>query len=329
MLVYRDAMTFGPDSTTEEVLEGIDLSGKQALVTGASGGLGAETARALASRGAAVTLAVRDVEKGEGVVESIHRSTGNPAVDLGTLELVSRASIREFAERWLARHDTLHILVNNAGIMACPLARNEQGWELQFATNHMGHFLLSCLLVPALRRGAPARIVNLSSGGHRFGEVDFDDPHFERRAYDKWTAYGQAKTANALFAVELNRRLHSQGITANAVHPGVIVTELGRHLVREDIEALGSRSPTGSLHYKKVEAGAATSVWAATSPELEGRGGLYLEDCHVGKENVEEVAVDGYQPWALDPDRAARLWALSEELLGERFDLDGSSFSAQ
>jgi NAD(P)-dependent dehydrogenase (short-subunit alcohol dehydrogenase family) len=314
-------MSFGRDTTTEQVLEGIDLTGRRAIVTGASGGLGAETARALASRGAAVTLAARNIGKAGEVAESIRTSTGNGNVDVVALELLEPASVRGFAKAWLADHDDLDILINNAGIMACPLGRNALGWEMQFATNHLGHFLLTCLLAPALRAGAPSRIVNLSSGGHRFGGMDFDDPHFENREYDKWSSYGQSKTANVLFSVELTRRLGGDGVTANAVHPGVIMTELARHMEPADIETLQSRAPKGGLAFKPVEAGAATSVWAATAPDLEGRGGLYLEDCQIGVPAEDAEEGSGYASYAVDPESAARLWSLSEEIVGEKFNL--------
>jgi NAD(P)-dependent dehydrogenase (short-subunit alcohol dehydrogenase family) len=314
-------MTFGPDSTTEEVLGDIDLTGKRAIVTGGSSGIGQETVRALASRGAAVTLAARDQAKAEVVAEGIRHSTGSRKVDVGIVELASPASIRAFAEHWLGEHDALDLLINNAGVMACPLARTAEGWEMQFATNHLGHFLLTCLLAPALKAAAAPRVVNLSSAGHRFGGVDFDDVHFERRAYDKWAAYGQSKTANILFSVELSRRLAGAGVTANAVHPGVIATELGRHLGPDDIAALQARGALGAFTYKSIPAGAATSVWAATAPELAGRGGLYLEDCHVAPRNEDPAVRDGYRDYAVDPELAARLWAYSEAALGERFDL--------
>jgi len=313
-------MSLGFESTTDEVLAGIDLSGRRALVTGASGGLGAETARALASRGAAVTLTARNREKGEAVAESIRTSTGNPHVDVGELELLAPDSIHAFAKAWLADHDELNILVNNAGVMACPLERNAQGWEMQFATNHLGHFLLTCLLVPALRTGQ-ARIVNLSSGGHRFSDVNFEDPNYQARPYDKFEAYGQSKTANVLFSIELTRRLAGQGITANAVHPGMIMTELARYMKQEDLEALGKHAPPGGMKFKPVEAGAATSVWAASSPDLEGRSGLYLEDCGIGLPAEEATGAAGFAAYAVDPASARRLWALSEDLIGEKFDL--------
>jgi len=308
-------MAFGHDTTTNEVLEGVDLSGKTALVTGASGGLGAETARALASKGAAVTLAVRNVAKGEEVAEAIRASTGSE-VDVVELELASLESVRACAEGWLASHGPLNLLINNAGIMACPLARTDNGWEIQFATNHLGHFLLTMSLLGALKDGAPSRIVNLSSGAHRFGGVDFDDIHFNQREYNKFAAYGQSKTSNVLFAVELGRRLEGTGVTINAVHPGVIMTDLGRHLTPEDLANFPGATSVEEMKFKTVESGAATSVWAATSPELEGRSGLYLEDCHVASAATEDGVQVGYSSWATDPEAASRLFTLSEELVG-------------
>jgi len=312
---------FGHDTTTDEVLEGIDLDGKRVLVTGGSGGLGAETARALASRGARVVLTARDLAKGEAAAKAIRESTGNQDIEVEDLELASLESVRAFAERFLARHDALHVLVNNAGVMACPFARTQDGFELQFGTNHLGHFLLAGLLAPALLRGAPARVVSLSSRGHQQSPVVFDDVTFERRPYDKWAAYGQSKTANVLLAVELERRLGARGVHAYAVHPGVILTELSRHMEPEDYDHIRKRAPGGKLQLKTVEAGAATSVYAATAPELEGRGGLYLEDCHVAQVNDAEGAGEGVRSYALDPDAARRLWSVSEELVGRSFPL--------
>ncbi|MGI9592103.1 MAG: SDR family NAD(P)-dependent oxidoreductase [Myxococcota bacterium] len=307
----------GFETTTDEVIRGIDLSGRAALVTGASGGLGAETARALAAAGAAVTLAARNVSKAEAVAKEIRASTG-ATVDVGELVLDRPDAVRAFASRWLADHDVLHLLINNAGVMASPLERTPEGWEMQFATNHLGHFLLTSHLLPALRAGAPARVVNLSSAGHRFSPVNFEDVHFESHPYDKWESYGQSKTANVLFSLELDRRYQGDGIRAFAVHPGAIMTELGRHLDADDIQTLQSRAK-GGMKFKPVPAGAATSVWAATNPELEGRGGLYCEDTHVAGERESEDSVEGYMPWAMDPEAAARLWTLSEETLGETF----------
>jgi NAD(P)-dependent dehydrogenase (short-subunit alcohol dehydrogenase family) len=314
-------MTFDADSTTEDVLGGIDLTGKRVIVTGASSGLGEETARALASRGASVTIAVRNIEKGKAVVEKLRQSTRNPNIDARQLELSIPESVRTFAKGWLGSYRKLDLLINNAGVMACPLRRTREGWEMQFATTHLGHFLLTCLLVPALREGNAARIVNLSSSGHRLSDVNFEDPHFQKRPYDKWVAYGQSKTANILFSVEINNRLISNGITANAVHPGVIQTELGRHLTPADIQELMSRGSGSDFKFKAAPAGAATSVWAATSPDLQGRGGLYLEDCHVAELNKGGSDPSGYAEYARNPETAKRLWVLSENTLGAKFDL--------
>jgi NAD(P)-dependent dehydrogenase (short-subunit alcohol dehydrogenase family) len=312
---------FGHDTTAAEVLEGIDLDGTQALVTGASGGIGAETARALASKGARVVIAARDLAKAKKVAEGIRTSTGNDCVEVEELELTSLASIRAFADRFLSRHDALQILANNAGVMACPFSKTADGFELQFGTNHLGHFLMTGLIAPALLRGAPARIVSVSSRGHHMSPVVFDDIHFEQRPYDKWSAYGQSKTANILFAVELERRLGSRGVHANAIHPGTIATELARHMKREDFEVVRKRAPGGKMRLKSVDAGAATTVYAATAPELEGRGGLYLEDCGVAKVIEAEHAAGGVRSYAVDPDAARRLWSISEEMVRESFPL--------
>jgi NAD(P)-dependent dehydrogenase (short-subunit alcohol dehydrogenase family) len=314
--------TFDRHSTSDQVLEGIDLGGRVALVTGASSGLGAESARALAARGAHVVLTGRDLSKTEAVAEQIRRSTGSRALDVMELELEKPASVRAFAKAFLSQHRALHHLIGNAGVMACPLQRTAEGWEMQFATNHLGHFLLGCLLAPALRAAAPARVVSVSSAGHSFSPVVFEDIHFERRAYDKWAAYGQSKTANVLFALELDRRLAASGVRALAIHPGGIVTELGRHLDAADIAAIRARADerakSGKAHWKTPEQGAATQLFAATAPELEGRGGLYLEDCQVSGTEPCPGGL-GCSPWALDPEAAARLWSVSESTLGESF----------
>jgi NAD(P)-dependent dehydrogenase (short-subunit alcohol dehydrogenase family) len=315
---------FDSKSTTDLVLDGIDLAGKIAIVTGASGGLGAETARALASRGAAVTLTARDVAKAEQVAASIRAAHPGARLAVRPLTLDRPDSVRAFAKGWLAENRTLHLLLDNAGVMACPLARTPEGWEMQFATNHLGHFLLTALLVPALRAGAPARVAITSSGGHRFSPVVFEDIHFERRPYDKWAAYGQSKTANVLHAVELDRRLAGAGVRAFGIHPGMIITELGRHLTPEDIQQLQSRAKdresSGMASWKTPPQGAATQCWAVTAPELEGRGGLYLEDCQVSGTTPPPGSL-GAEAWALDPEAARRLWSVSEETLGERFPL--------
>jgi len=315
---------FHKQSTTNDVVRGADLMGKTALITGASGGLGAETARALASVGANVTLAARDIEKAESVAASIRDSGVAGNIQVTALELTSLDNVRDCAKRFLAENEVLDILINNAGLMGCELTRTAAGWELQLATNHIGHFLLTCLLVPALRSAAPARIVNLSSAGHRLGDVDFDDPHFETRDYDKWEAYGQSKTANILFTRELDRRLGAQGVRAIAVHPGMIMTELGRHLTPEDVQDLMSRGDPegGRPTFKSIEQGAATSCWAASAPELEGQGGIYCEDCHVAEEKVDGASISGVSPHAMNPESALQLWALSEAWVGESFPLE-------
>ncbi len=310
---------FGAESTAREVVEGLDLAARRAIVTGASGGLGAETAAALASRGARVTLAARNLAKAQGVADAICEETPGARVDVLEIELSVPKQVRSFAERFRERHGDLDLLINNAGIMACPLARTEEGWELQFATNHLGHFLLTGLLTPLLRESGNARVVNLSSGGHRFAPEISEDLHFKEREYDKFLAYGQSKTANVLFSVELDRRLRDDGVRAFAVHPGVIMTELARHMTQVDIEGLQSRSPGRRLSFKSVGAGAATSTWAATAPELAQQGGIYLEDCGIAEVNEDPGGPSGVHPGALDPDAALRLWSLSEALVNQRF----------
>jgi NAD(P)-dependent dehydrogenase (short-subunit alcohol dehydrogenase family) len=309
-------MTYGFDTTTDEVMEGVDLTGKIAVVTGASAGIGVETARALAAAGARVVLAARNAERTEAAAESILERVPDATLEVGALDLTSLDSVRAFAAWYLERHDELHLLVNNAGVMYTPFERTAEGFEMQFGTNHLGHFLLTCLLVPALVAGAPSRVVNLSSGGHLFSDIGWDDPNFERREYDKFAAYGQSKTANILFSVELDARLADRGVHAYAVHPGMIATELGRYMTRDDMAAMqerAKRGPTGGLPPRKsTEQGAATTVWAATDPELDGQGGTYLADCQV---------TDQHAPWARDRSSASRLWTLSENLVGENFPL--------
>jgi NAD(P)-dependent dehydrogenase (short-subunit alcohol dehydrogenase family) len=318
----HDHTSFGHDTTTEEVLGDTDLGGKRALVTGATAGLGVETARALAAHGAAVTLTARDMDRGEAVAQTIRDSTGNPHVDVMSMELGSLDSVRRFADAWLDRYDTLNLLINNAGVMACPQGITEDGFELQFGTNHLGHFLLTNLLVPALVKGAPARVVCLSSRAHHMAGIDFEDIGFAFRDYDKWVAYAQSKTANVLFAVALDKRLAGRGVRAFAVHPGVIETELSRHMEQADREMLAARGKQlGGMQLKSIPAGAATSVFAATSPSLEGQGGLYLEDCGVASINDEVNAAQGVRSWAVDETAAERLWAVSEELVGQQFHL--------
>lgn len=299
-------MTFGATSTTDDVMAGIDLSGKTVVVTGASAGLGVETTRALAAAGAHVVMAVRDKAKGEAAAEQVRAGAPGASLELGELDLASLDSIRTFAA-WLAdRQPRIDLLINNAGVMAPPLLRTTEGFELQMGTNHLGHFLLTNLLTPAITAAAPARVINLSSRGHMRSDIRWDDPHWRTTEYDKWEGYGQSKTANILFTVELDRRLRDRGVCAFALHPGVIMTELSRHLTRDDVSGLRSRSPGGRLEFKTTEQGAATTVWGATSTDLEGKGGLYLDDCQIGEP----------APYALDPDSAARLWTRSEGEVG-------------
>jgi NAD(P)-dependent dehydrogenase (short-subunit alcohol dehydrogenase family) len=311
----------GFETTTDDVLDGVRLDGRIAVVTGASTGLGIETARALAAAGAHVVLAVRSDEKGEASAARIREEVPDASLEHAVVDLASLESVRRFGAEVTGRHPAIHLLINNAGVMYTPEERTAEGFELQFGTNHLGHFLLTALLLPSLLAGAPSRIVNLSSNGHRSAGIDWDDPNYERRPYDKFSAYGQSKTANVLFTRELERRYGDRGVHAYAVHPGVIATDLGRYMTREDLKALRARiteaaastPPSGSsLEYKTVAQGAATSVWAAVAPELEGHGGAYLADCRISDEDA---------PWTRDAADAARLWALSEELVGHRVEV--------
>jgi NAD(P)-dependent dehydrogenase (short-subunit alcohol dehydrogenase family) len=305
-------MTFDDKSTTDEVLAGIDLTGKRILVTGASTGLGEETTRAFAAHGAAVTMAVRDPERGAAAVDRIRAAVPDADLEVMVLDLASLADVRRFAQEFLAAHDHLDVLVNNAGVMACPQATTVDGFELQIGTNHVGHFLLTQLLLPVLGDGS--RVVALSSAGHRFSDVDLDDPNFERTAYDPWGAYGRSKTANALFAVELDRRLRDRGAHAYSLHPGGIITELGRHLTEETMAVLAESVPAGeAIEWKTVPQGAATTVYAATATELDEHGGAYLEDCAVAVANPDPESRGGIKPYAIDPARAAALWDRTEE----------------
>jgi NAD(P)-dependent dehydrogenase (short-subunit alcohol dehydrogenase family) len=313
-------MAYGADTTTDEVIAGIDLTGKLAVVTGASAGIGVETVRTLASAGAQVVMAVRDIPKGEKAAALIRESVADAQLEIRELDLGSLASVHAFGESFRADHATLDLLINNAGVMACPQGQTADGFDMQLGTNHLGHFALTGELLPALRKAAAAgsdvRIVNLSSRGHFRSGINFDDPHYRTRPYDKFEAYGQSKSANILFTVELEKRLADKGIHAFAVHPGVIATELSRHLSRDDFKAMASRAPAGALTLKSIPAGAATSVWAATSPDLAGQGGRYLEDVHLA-ETADDARTQGVAPHAIDADVAERLWSWSEEQIGQ------------
>ncbi|MEP6967952.1 MAG: oxidoreductase [Pseudomonadota bacterium] len=320
-MTERITSPFGAFTPAGDVVAGHDLAGKNAVVTGAATGIGVETARALAGAGAAVTLAVRNRAAGEATAQDINRAAKSQKTSVGFLDLSNLASVRAFADEWGGA--PLHILINNAGVMACPLSYTADDFEMQIGTNHFGHYLLAVLLSPALRQGAQeqgraARVVSLSSIGHRRSAVNFDDPHYRHRPYDKWEAYGQSKTANALFAVGFHERFKGEGITANAVMPGGIMTPLQRHLPREEMIAFGWMDEAGKVAqgFKTPEQGASTSVWAAVGAELEGVGGLYLENCAQAEPWSKDVPFSGVMPHALDPGAADRLWALSVATTG-------------
>jgi NAD(P)-dependent dehydrogenase (short-subunit alcohol dehydrogenase family) len=305
---------FGYRSTATEVLAGIDLSGKLAVVTGGYSGVGLETTRALAGAGATVIVPARRPDHAREVLAGIE------PVDVDELDLGDLESVHACAQRLLEAGRGIDILINNAAIMACPETRVGPGWEAQFATNHLGHFTLTNLLWPLLAADGGARVVALSSRGHKRSGIRFDDLMFEHD-YDKWQAYGQAKSANSLFAVQLDALGHDAGVRAFAVHPGGILTPLQRHLTREEMVGYGwiAEDGTPRFEFKTPEQGAATSVWAATSPRLDGMGGVYCEDCDIaeitepGSPAAEPRGVD---PHAIDPDVAARLWTLSAQLTG-------------
>ena len=315
---------FNASSTTSDVIAGISLVGKVAVVTGASAGLGIETARALASAGARVVQFARSAEKLAPVLAALQAQLPDAQLDRAHMDLSDLDSVRASAADVAARFPQINLLVNNAGVMACPLLRTAQGFELQFGTNHLGHFLFTGILLPSLLAGAAAskvdsRVISLSSAGHNLGGLNFTDPNYEQREYSKWGAYGQSKTANALFAVGLDNRLKNRGLRAFSVHPGMIVTELGRHMQPEDYDSLMAAIPAGQdMTFKTVEQGAATSVWAATSPQLQGQGGLYLEDCHVADPAQPGVS-GGVATYATDPVAADKLWSLSATLVGQAF----------
>jgi len=317
----RITSDFGATSTAREVAAEHDLNGVRAIVTGGASGIGVETARALAEAGAEVMLAVRNKAAGEATAADIGK-TAPGKVSVGLIDLSDFTSVAAFASAWGDK--PLDILINNAGVMACPQSYTAQDLEMQVGTNHFGHYLLSVLLARALMNaaqdGRQSRLVSLSSIGHRRSGINFDDIHYRQRPYDKWEAYGQAKTANSLFAVGFNERFADLGVNANAVMPGGIMTPLQRHLPREEMIAFGWMDENGKLNdrFKSTEQGASTSVWAALGDELEGVGGLYLENCAQAVPWSQDAPFEGVMPHALDAELAERLWEVSEETTGAR-----------
>jgi len=317
--------SFGATSTTDEVLQGVHLTGKRVLITGVSAGLGVETARALAAHGAQVVGAARDLSKAQAATQQVRaQAASGGSLDLVQLDLASLDSVRRCADLLLAERKPFDLIIANAGVMACPKGKTVDGFETQFGTNHLGHFVLVNRIASLLREGA--RLVNLSSAGHRFADVDLEDPNFEHTPYAEFVAYGRSKTANALYAVEFDRRHKAHGVRATAVHPGGIQTELSRHLTAEArgklIAQINASQPKGAppFSYKTVPQGAATSVWAACVADAEAIGGRYCEDCHVAEVVTTPGLRGGVQPYALDPQRAQALWQKSEEMVGERFN---------
>ncbi|MET9498425.1 SDR family NAD(P)-dependent oxidoreductase [Streptomyces sp. NPDC006552] len=321
-MAYRPRITtpFTATSTADEVLRGVDLTGLRAVVTGASSGIGRETARALAAAGAQVTLAVRDTDAGEDVAAAIAGTTGGSRPRVVPLDLADQATVARFVDAW---EGPLHLLVNNAGVVTGGLERTREGWEVQWATNHLGHLALAVGLRRALARGAAdrggARIVAVSSTAHMRSGIDLADPHFEHHAYDPQIAYARSKTANSLFAVEATRRWARDGIVANAVNPGGVATGLQRHFTPRQKASLDAAEAAGVFTYKTVEQGAATSVVAAVAPEFARSGGHYLDDGQEAYTVPDDADLaqhpHGVKEWALDPDAAERLWDVSAQLL--------------
>jgi NAD(P)-dependent dehydrogenase (short-subunit alcohol dehydrogenase family) len=318
------AKTFGATSTTDEVLEGVNLRGKRVLVTGVSAGLGVETARALAAHGAEVVGAARDLTKAKAATAGVQAAAkSGGGLELVELDLASLDSVRVCANALVDAGKPFDLVIANAGVMACPYGKTVDGFETQFGTNHLGHFVLVNRIASLMKRGS--RLVNLSSAGHRYSDVDLDDPNFERTPYDPWAAYGRSKTANILFAVEFDRRHKADGVRATAVHPGGIQTELSRHIGDEGIKQLIERVNAATraagepdFKFKTIPQGAATSVWAGVVASADDVGGRYCEDCHVAEIEPDAAKRAGVKPYALNPETAKALWAKSEEMVGER-----------
>ena len=318
------AKQFGATSTTDEVLEGVNLTGKRILVTGVSAGLGVETARALATHGAWVVGAARDLEKAKRATEAVRAGARNGGgLELVALDLASLASVRACADALVAAGKPFDVVIANAGVMACPKGATSDGFETQFGTNHLGHFVLVNRIASLMKAGS--RLVNLSSAGHRYADVDLEDPNFERTPYEEFVAYGRSKTANVLFAVEFDRRHKADGVRATAVHPGGIHTELARHMTPEVMERLianinASQPPGGPpFTFKSIPQGAATSVWAGVVAPANVVGAQFCEDCHVAEIIDDPASRGGVRPYALDGEHAKALWAKSEAMVGEQF----------
>jgi NAD(P)-dependent dehydrogenase (short-subunit alcohol dehydrogenase family) len=308
---------FTAKSTAAEVISGFDLTGKSAIVTGGYSGIGVETVRALASAGAEVTIPARDIAKAKDALSEVKGKISVAAMDLGDL-----ASVEKFARDYASGRKALHLLINNAGVMACPETRIGCDWELQFATNHIGHFALTAALLPHLRAAKGARVVALSSTGHKITDIRWDDIHFRKGDYDKWVAYGQSKTANSLFAVGLDAREKANGVRAFAVHPGGIMTPLQRHLKKEEMVAAGWIDESGEVSaaakpfFKSPEQGAATAVWCAAARTLDGKGGLFCEDCDVAElAGANEPRHRTVKTYAVDSESAVRLWRETERMI--------------
>jgi len=316
---------FGAKSTTDEVLAGVDLSGKRILVTGVSAGLGVETARALAAHGAQVVGAARDLAKAEAATQVVRDQAANGGgLTLTQLDLADLANVRACADRLNAAGDKFDIVIANAGVMATPFGKTKDGFETQFGTNHLGHFVLVNRIAGLIKDGG--RLVNLSSSGHRFSDVDLEDPNFDHTPYTEFGAYGRSKTANVLFAVEFDRRHKGRGVRATAVHPGGIQTELGRYMTPEvtqsmieAINAAAKDNDAPSFEWKTIPQGAATSCWAAVVADGDAVGGLFCEDCHVAEVIDDASFRGGVRPYALNAEHAKALWAKSEAMVGERF----------
>ena len=324
------ARAFGATSTTDGVLSGINLKGKRILVTGVSAGLGVETARSLAAHGAEVVGAARDLAKAEAATAQVRKeaTSNGGSFELIALDLADLKSVRHCADALLAKGEPFDVVIANAGVMATPFRHTADGFEMQFGTNHLGHFVLANRIAPLIRKGG--RLINLSSAGHRFSNIDLEDPNFVKTPYEPFVAYGRSKTANILFAVAFDRRHRGNGIRAAAVHPGGVYTELDRHVERTQIQRIIEQTNKqlasegkAPFQLKTIPQGAATSVWAAVIAPPEEIGGRYCEDCHVGRVVADDVTVTaasgGVRGYALDPKNAEALWKKSEEMVGEKF----------